>query len=197
MDLQIRPLEGRFIRLEPFAPQLKEEVSAALDCDPEAWALLSSTSQGEAFDAGWDTSLEQLKTGDVISYAVRRLADGHIVGRSCYLNIRKADRGLEIGATFYRPDARGGPVNPEAKLLLLSHAFECGAMRVELRTDALNLRSQAAIAKLGAVREGVLRRHILTWTGRVRDTVVYAITDEDWPAVRARLEARLATFGSS
>ena len=191
MEITVVPLQGRYVRLEPFAPALKEEVRRALDCDPEAWALVSATSQGEAFDAGWDKSLAQMQTGESLAYAVRRRSDGRVVGRSTFLNMRRADRGLEIGATFLHPDVRGGPVNPESKLLMLAHAFACGAMRVELRTDVLNLRSQAAIARLGAVREGVLRRHVVTWTGRIRDTVVYAVTDQDWPGVQARLTARL------
>lgn len=114
-----------------------------------------------------------------------------MVGRSCFLHIRPADRGVEIGATFLHPDVRGGAVNPEAKLLMLAHAFASGAMRVELITDARNLRSQAAIAKLGAVREGVLRAHKITWTGHRRDTVVFSIIEEEWPTVRAGLERRL------
>ena len=194
MELPVVPLEGRFVRLEPLAQALKEELRAALDCDPEAWALVSATSQGPAFDAGWDKALAQTAAGELVPYAVRRLTDGLVVGRTCFLNLRLADGGLEIGATFYRPDARGGPINPECKLLMLAHAFSNGAMRVELRTDLRNLRSQAAIAKLGAIREGVLRRHVVTWTGHVRDTVVYAITDEDWPSVRERLQRRLDAF---
>ena len=196
MDLPIDALEGRFVRLEPFAPALKDEVRVALDCDPDAWALVSATSQGPAFDSGWDKGLEGMAAGAVAPYAVRRLSDGKVVGRSVFMNLRLADNGLEIGGTFYRPEARGGPVNPESKLLMLAHAFACGAMRVELRTDVRNLRSQAAIAKLGAVREGRLRRHKITWTGHVRDTAVFSVTDEDWPAVRARLEERLASFAA-
>ncbi len=132
----------------------------------------------------------------VAPYAVRRLSDGQVLGRVAFMNLRLADNGLEIGGTFYRPEARGGPVNPECKLLMLAHAFANGAMRVEIRTDVRNLRSQAAIAKLGAVREGVLRKHAVTWTGHVRDTVVFSITDDEWPAVRARLETRLAAFAA-
>ena len=192
MDLAVNALDGRHVRLEPYVPALKDEVRQALDCDPEAWALVSATSQGEAFDTAWDTSLRQMHVGESLAYAVRRRADGRVVGRSTFLNIRPADRGVEIGATFLHPDVRGGPVNPESKLLMLAHAFACGALRVELRTDARNLRSQAAIARLGAMREGVLRRHVVTWTGHIRDTVVFAVTDLDWPAVRERLKARLA-----
>src|SRR5665213_3449389 len=100
MDLQPLILEGRFVRLEPFSPALKDEVRAALDCDAEAWALVSSTSQGEAFDAGWDDALAHLEALTRISYAIRRLADRRVVGRSCYLDLRPADGGVEIGATF-------------------------------------------------------------------------------------------------
>ena len=115
-----------------------------------------------------------------------------MVGRSSYLHIRPKDGGVEIGATFLHPDVRGGPVNPEAKLLMLGHAFDSGAIRVELVTDARNLRSQRAIAKLGAVREGVLRHRTITWTGHRRDTVVFSILEAEWPAVRTGLERRLS-----
>jgi N-acetyltransferase len=100
--------------------------------------------------------------------------------------------GVEIGATFLRPDVRASPVNPEAKILMLSHAFDSGAVRVQFKVDMRNERSQAAVAKLGAVKEGVLRRDTRTWTGHIRDTVVFSILDSEWPAVKLRLEQRLA-----
>lgn len=194
MDLKPIRLEGRFVRLLPIAPELKERVRAAVDCDPDAWLLLSTTSQGEAFDAAWDRSLKAQADGAMLTFAIERRSDGRVVGRSSYLNIRREDAGVEIGATFLHPDVRGGPVNPETKLLMLAHAFSSGAIRVELVTDARNLRSQAAIAKLGAVREGVMRHRNITWTGHRRDTVVFSIIEEEWPAVRARLERRLEGF---
>jgi N-acetyltransferase len=89
---------------------------------------------------------------------------------------------------------RGGPANPEAKMLLLAHAFASGAVRVQLRVDARNMRSQAAVAKLGAVREGVMRRDKITWTGYIRDSVVFSILSDEWPTVRAGLERRLAAW---
>jgi RimJ/RimL family protein N-acetyltransferase len=92
------------------------------------------------------------------------------------------------------PDARAGYVNPETKMLMLDHAFVSGAHRVQFRVDTRNKRSQAAVAKLGAVREGVLRRDRLTWTGYVRDTVVFSILDHEWPAVKQQLEKRLTAF---
>jgi len=195
-DLELTPqvLSGRFVRLEPYAETLREELKAALDVDLEAWNLFNSSGQGEHFDAWWASHTAEIAAGARVSFAVRRLADGQLVGTTSYLNIRPRDRGVEIGSTFYRPEARGGAVNPECKLLLLSHAFEAGAWRVELVTDGRNLRSQAAIAKLGAVREGVLRRHKLTWTGHVRDTVMFSIIADEWPSVRAGLQARLGRF---
>ena len=194
MRLEPAVLEGRFVRLEPFTAALGDEVRAALDCDAQAWELVSSSAQGEHFDAWWRSAEAEMAAGGRIPFAVRRLADKVVVGATSFMTFRPANGGVEIGSTFYRPDARGGPVNPECKRLMLAHAFEAGAMRVEVVTDARNLRSQAAIAKLGAVREGVLRRHKVTWTGHVRDTVMFAITDLDWPAVRDGLDQRLAAY---
>ena len=129
-------------------------------------------------------------------FAVVRRSDNAVIGSTRYLNITPADRRLEIGSTWYVVGAWGTAVNPECKLLLLSHAFETlGANRVELRTDRLNERSQAAILKLGAIREGVLRRHMKVHGGRMRDTVVFAIISPEWPRVKARLRARLNKYG--
>ncbi|OZA72229.1 MAG: hypothetical protein B7X77_12135 [Caulobacter sp. 39-67-4] len=118
-------------------------------------------------------------------------ADGKVVGTSSYLNIRKLHKGLEVGSTFLHPDARSGPVNPESKRLLLANAFNAGAIRVEFLVDVRNGRSQAAVEKLGAHKDGVLRNHKITWTGHVRDTAVFSITDADWPGVKQRLDFRL------
>jgi RimJ/RimL family protein N-acetyltransferase len=107
------------------------------------------------------------------------------------MNIDRANHGLEIGSTFLHPDARSGPVNPEAKRLMLNHAFENGAVRVEFRVDIRNARSQSAVLKLGAEKEGVLRANMITWTGHVRDTAVFSIIDSDWPAIQERLDFRL------
>jgi RimJ/RimL family protein N-acetyltransferase len=101
------------------------------------------------------------------------------------------NNGLEIGITFIHPDVRSGPVNPESKRLMLTHAFDGGAIRVEFRVDERNSRSQAAVIKLGASQEGTLRRHMITWTGHVRDTAIFSIVDFDWPGVKQRLDFRL------
>jgi len=194
MRIEPRVLENRWVRLEPFAPELKEAVRDALNVDEAAWSIMVSTAYGEHFDPWWDGFIARFEAGRDTPYAVRRLKDGRIVGTSSLHDLFPQHRRVELGSTFFHPDARGGAVNPASKRLLLQHAFDSGIVRVEIITDGINARSQAAIAKLGAVREGVLRRHKITHTGRVRDTVMFAITDQDWPDVRARLDARLAEF---
>ena len=113
------------------------------------------------------------------------------MGTSSFRGLRYEHRGVEIGSTFLHPDVRSGPVNLESKLLMLTHAFDAGAIRVEFLVDERNSRSQAAVLKLGARQEGVLRKHMITWTGHVRDTAIFSIVDFDWPGVRERLEFRL------
>ena len=194
MTLGNGPLADRFVRLEPFDARLEAEVRAALDCDPDAWDIRVGAAYGPYFDGWWRSALAAMSYGSRIAYAVRRLADGLVVGTTSLYEIKPAYRRCEIGSTFYRPEARGGPVNPAAKRLLLGHAFEAGAVRVEIITDAINPASQAAIRKLGARDEGVLRKHKITWKGRIRDTAQFAILDEDWPQVRDRLDERLKAF---
>ena len=189
-------LEDRFVRLEPFTATLEREVRAALDCDPDAWSVMVGVGWGLHFDGWWRSALSAMEQGDRIAYAVRRRSDGVVIGTTSFHEIKPAYRRCEIGSTFYRPEARGGAVNPACKRLLLQRAFEAGAVRVEIITDATNPASQAAIRKLGARDEGVLRKHKITWTGRIRDTAQFALLDDDWPEVRARLDTRLATIES-
>ena len=191
LDLDRRALAGRHVRLEPYADSLREGVRAALDCDPDAWRLFAVNGQGNDFDTWWRTVNALVAQGEWVAYAVRSRATDSIVGTTSFLSFKRTRQCVEIGGTFLHPDVRGTFVNAEAKYLMLAHAFACGARRVELLTDSRNVRSQAAIAKLGAVREGVLRRERVTWTGHVRDSVLFAATDLDWPDVRARLERRL------
>jgi N-acetyltransferase len=193
MDLPYQPLAGRFVRLEPFAPALKEEVRTAVDCDPETWQIMAGCAFGDRFEEYWSTACSAAAS-ERMPYAIRRLADSRVVGVSSFYLALASQGGLEIGSSFLHPDARGGAVNAEAKLLMLGHAFAAGAARVQFRVDTRNLRSQAAVTKLGAVREGVLRRDRLTWTGYLRDTVFFSILSSEWPAVKNRLEARLAGF---
>jgi RimJ/RimL family protein N-acetyltransferase len=147
--------------------------------------------QGENFEAWWNGLSGKMAEGQWLAYAIRDMASDAVVGTSSFLNIKADRQCVEIGATFLHPSARSGYANAASKLLMLEYAFARGARRVELLTDVRNLRSQAAIAKLGARREGVLRRDRITWTGHVRDSVLFAITDLDWPDVRSGLERRL------
>ncbi len=194
MKLSPVVLEDRFVRLEPFTAALEGEVRAALDCDPQAWNGMVGAAYGEHFDGWWSAALKAMASGSRIAFAVRRLGDGAVVGTTSLYEIKPEHRRCEVGSTFYRPDARGGPVNPACKRLLLDYAFANGAVRVEIITDAQNAASAAAIRKLGARDEGVLRKHKITWTGRVRDTAQFAVLDEGWPEVRRRLDERLAAF---
>ncbi len=194
MTLDAIPLEGRFVRLEPLAPDLKAELSDAIAGYPEDWAIMASNGGGAAFDAYFDGALKDMAQGRRIAFVIRRRSDGRVVGTTSYLDPDARHRRVEIGSTFLGPEARAGAINPDCKLTLLAYAFSRGAHRVEFMVDQVNARSQAAVLKLGAQRDGVLRRNVVTWTGRVRDTGVFSITDLDWPAVQARLQARVAAF---
>ena len=187
-------LAGRHLSLEPLGEAHAAELRAAAD-DPAVFAHLSlDVGAAGALERWIAQATDERKRSEQLAFVLRRRADGRLVGASRYMNAVPAHRRLEIGWTWLVRSAWGGPLNTEAKILMLDHAFgPLGAHRVELRTDVLNLRSQAAIAALGATREGVLRRHMIVRDGRVRDTVQYAIVDEDWPAIRVHLEARLAT----
>ncbi|MGV8930351.1 MAG: GNAT family N-acetyltransferase [Brevundimonas sp.] len=194
MRLDSVPLANRFVRLEPLTDGLESDVRAALDCDPASWDIMVGAAYGPYFHGWWRSALDAMDQGSRIAWAVRRLEDGAIVGTTSLYEIRPDYRRCEIGSTFYRPEVRGGPVNPACKRLLLGHAFDSGAVRVEIITDAINPASQAAIRKLGARDEGVLRKHKITWKGRIRDTAQFAVLDEDWPEVQARLDSRLAAY---
>jgi len=188
MMLEPRVLEGEHVRLEPVAEEHREELREALNVSPEIWEIYSSSAYGEHFDGFW---AKLTGTPDRIGYAVRDRKSGRIAGTSSFLRIDPDHRKLEIGFTFLRPEYRGTHVNPEAKLLMLSEAFGAGALRVQFSVDTRNARSQAAVAKLGAVREGTVRRHLITWTGHKRDTALFSIIETEWPEVEARLKARL------
>ena len=192
MDIPFHPIDGRLVRLEPLMPEHKEEVRSAIDCDPAAWSILLVNPMGAGFEEYWSANCGAPLT-ERLPYVIRRLSDDQVVGVSTYFTAKAKHGGVEIGATFLRPDVRAGFVNPETKLLMLGHAFNSGAVRVQFTVDVRNERSQAAVAKLGAVKEGILRRDTRTWTGHIRDTVVFSILDSEWPAVRLRLEQRLAT----
>lgn len=193
--MKIEPvvLESRFVRLEPMAERHREQLREACNADQEVWTQLYPFSwAGDEFEPTWDKLMADQAGGGTQPYAV--LAGGEVVGLTTFYAIDAANDVLEVGGTYYRPEVRGGPVNPAAKRLLMGHAFDSGVRRVVYRVDAINARSRAAVLKLGATQEGILRRDRVTWTGRIRDTVIFSILAEEWPAVRQRLDERLAGF---
>jgi RimJ/RimL family protein N-acetyltransferase len=133
--------------------------------------------------------LARAEKGTDLPFVAIHLASGRVAGATRYLNIMPNDRGLEIGGTWYGPEFQRTPVNTECKYLLLRHAFETlGCIRVQLKTDSRNARSQRAIERLGAVKEGVLRNHMILPDGHIRHSVFYSILDTEWPEVKKRLE---------
>ena len=196
MKIEPKVLENRFVRLEPMAQVHKEDLRAACAADPDLFHDLYPYSMlGEAFDKRFDEQMPKDRaTGAWMHYAV--VVGARCVGMTCFIGADSVNASVEVGGTYYHPDVRGGATNPAAKRLMMGEAFEAGARRVVYRVDAINARSRAAVLKMGAVQEGIFRKDRVAWTGRIRDTVVFSILDDEWPAVRDRLDARLAAFGS-
>lgn len=190
MNLLLHPLENQWLRLEPFAPAHREALRGAA-ADPAIWRHWPRDVPGAGWDAHFDWQAGEAEARRWHIYAVIDPA-GVAVGQTCFLNLRPADSGVEVGGTWYAPAAQATTINPAAKLLMLGHAFACGAERVELKTDALNARSRAAILKLGAQFEGIFRHHMRRADGSWRDTAWYSVIRAEWPRVREGLEARLA-----
>lgn len=193
-DIRAVPLTAFGVALEPLAEAHRAGLAAA-GAEPVIWRYLPYDSSAGGFDRWFDMSLKLEQAHREAIWAVRRLGDDMIVGSTRYLNIAAHDLRVEIGGTWYAPSAWASAINPACKFMLLAHGFETlGLNRIELKTDARNLRSQAAIAKLGATREGVFRRHMVLPDGHVRDTVYFSIIREEWPAAKSRLQERLASF---
>ncbi len=190
--LNIRPLTlvGRLVQLEPLSLEHVEGLCEQ-GLDPALWRWIpSSVGSPTEMRAYVEQALAEQARGQALPFAIRERATGRILGSTRYGNISAADRRLEIGWTWVVASHQRTGVNTEAKTLLLTHAFETlGAHRVELKTDALNEKSRKAIARIGAVQEGIFRRHLVCASGRVRDTVYFSIIDSEWPAVKARLAA--------
>jgi RimJ/RimL family protein N-acetyltransferase len=190
MCIQAIVLRGRWVQLEPLDQGHRNGLRAAAD-DERIWQHTLAVARGAGFDAWFDDALAQRDADQKIPFAVRRLTNDELVGSTSYLDINLRHRRIEIGSTWYNPEVWGTEVNPESKLLLLTHAFEVlGLNRVAFVTDSRNERSQAAIAKLGAVREGVCRSHMVTQGDRVRDSVLFSIIAAEWPKVKVQLTAR-------
>jgi RimJ/RimL family protein N-acetyltransferase len=188
MDVQPVMLQGSAVRLEPLTmDHLPGLVRVGLD--PELWRWIPTNVQNaEDMRVYVERALDEQHKGTSVPFAIVAEATGEVVGSTRYMNIDRPNRRLEIGCTWLTPEYQRGRSNTEAKLMLLTHAFETlGAIRVELKTDALNHKSRTAIARIGAKEEGTFRKHLITDTGRIRDTVYFSIIDSEWPAVKARL----------
>ena len=188
-------LVGRLVVVEPLAPEHEDDLWEAAQ-DPEVWRWLPwhAATDRETFHGWLEDALARRDAGLELPFAVVERASGKAIGSTRYLALRPEHSGIEIGWTWNARSAWGSGANAEAKLLLLRHAFETlGCMRVEFKTDALNERSRAALEALPARLEGIFRKHMLVRDGAVRDSAYYAITDDEWPAVRANLERRLET----
>lgn len=199
MSMQVKPvvLESQRVRLEPL--QLSHAVALYSVCqDPEIWRYMpykqpATLSEMEAWIA---TALDAQERGTEVPFAIIDRNAGYAVGSTRYLNIMPKDRGLEIGWTWLTGAARRTPVNTECKYLLLRHAFETlGAIRVQLKTDSRNVTSQRAIERIGAVKEGILRNHVIMPDGYYRHSVYYSIIESEWATVKAGLEDKLSIFG--
>jgi RimJ/RimL family protein N-acetyltransferase len=192
MNLAATVLTLGRVRLEPFEERHRAGLTAAAQADMGIFRHMPFAVADKGYGWWFDYLRADQEAGRSIPHAV--VLDDRIIGQSCYLNIRPRDAGVEIGSTWYMREAQGGLVNPTAKLLLLGNAFAQGAERVELKTDALNEHSRAAILKLGAKFEGIHRRHMRRADGTLRDTAWYSVLRDEWPTVQAGLEARLAAL---
>jgi RimJ/RimL family protein N-acetyltransferase len=186
-------LEGRHARLEPLTASHLAGIRAAA-ADGELWRLWYTSVPAPEATAQWlDRALDMRERQDAMPFAVLDTARGDVVGSTRYFNVDAANRRLEIGHTWYAKGAQRTPINTECKLLLLTHAFEkLGCIAVEFRTHWFNHASRAAIARLGAKQDGVLRNHQLMPDGGRRDTVVFSILDGEWTAVKSHLNFLLA-----
>ncbi|MET0860314.1 MAG: GNAT family protein [Microbacterium sp.] len=183
-------LENAFVRLEPLSADHADDLAAATIGLEHAWYTSVPTAEGVPADIA--QRLAWRDQGVMNPWSVRRLDTGRVVGLTTFCNIDQPNRHVEIGYTWIGVEAQRSAVNTASKLLLLAHAFEdCDAIAVEFRTHWHNRQSRAAIARLGAKQDGVLRNHRVGPDGTLRDTVVFSIIHSEWPAVRLGLEERL------
>ena len=190
MNVEPTRLEGPSIVLEPLTPGHAPLLWP--QAGPDVFQYTLEWPRDESSGAFGEWVQTMISAPASLAYAIFLKSTGEAVGMTGYLEIRPAHRGLEIGRTWIAKAHQGSRVNPESKYLLLRHAFEeLGAVRVQFKTDSRNLHSQRAIEKLGAQREGVLRRYQIRSNGYIRDTAMYSILAEEWPGVKAGLEARI------
>ncbi len=186
-------LEGRHVRLEPLEPRhLAPLIAAAREPAVFEWYLTRPLGEPGEMEKWLGDYQRALAAGTEVGFATVRRSDGRVVGSTRFLDIRRSNRGLEIGNTWLAREAQRTAINTEAKLLMLTHAFErWGAARVQLKTDERNERSRAAIARLGCRFEGILRRYQARYDGFIRNTAMFSLLDDEWPAAKAKLEKLL------
>jgi len=195
LAMKVEPvvLEGQFVRLDPLTLAHHADL-CAVGLDPELWRWTTSVvGTPDQMRAYIEEALRGQAAGTALPFATVEKTAGRVVGSTRFASLDRRHRRAEIGWTWIGRPWQRTAVNTEAKYLMLRHAFETwGCIRVELKTDVLNEASRRAILRLGASEEGILRQHMITDTGRMRDTVYYSIIDTEWAAVKATLERRLA-----
>jgi len=194
-NLEVKPvvLKGRYVRL---VPMTEEHIPALAEIGvgQDFWDfMVYGRMDTEADMREWVKDiLSRTEKGTDLPFVAIHLETGRVAGATRYLNIMPNDKGLEVGGTWYGLDFQRTGVNTECKYLLLTHAFEkLGCIRVQIKTDSLNLRSQKAIERIGAVKEGILRNHMILPNERIRHSVYYSILDSEWADVKKRLEEML------
>ena len=192
MLIQPVVLSGRRVRLEPLSLDHLDALSA-VGLDQEIWRWIPyRVSSREEMRAFIENALQLQAEGSALPFATVEQSTNLVVGSTRFMNIDKPNRHVEIGSTWIGRNWQRTFVNTEAKYLMLRHAFEVlGCFRVELKTDVLNEKSRNAISRIGAKEEGIFRKHVVCWDGRIRDSIWFSIIDSEWPGVKAELEEKL------
>ncbi len=192
MEVDAVVLDGRIVRLEPLDLAHVDGLTA-VGLDPELWRWTPTIARSRDDIERWvRDAIADRSAGSALPFATIERASGRVVGSTRFMNIDRRNRHVEIGWTWVAGPWQRAGVNRDAKLTMLTHAFETlGCVRVEFKTDALNSRSRAALLGIGATEEGIFRNHVVSQAGRLRHSAWYSVTDREWPAVKARLEASI------
>jgi RimJ/RimL family protein N-acetyltransferase len=195
MDIEPVVLKGTFVLLEPIRQEhWKRLWEVAKDSAEDIFQWIPYPMRGPEDVEKWsEKAFVEQERGESLVFVTVERSSGKLIGSTRFMNIDRSNQRVEIGSTWIAPAWQRTVINTEAKYLMQRYAFEqWGCIRVELKTDALNQKSRNAILQIGAKEEGMLRRHLVTWTGRVRDTVYFSILDSEWPEAKARLEGKLS-----
>jgi N-acetyltransferase len=187
-------LRGAGVLLEPLAVIHREGLREAAALDQSIWTYFPQlfNGAGDDFEPWFEASLRRNAAAEHYPFAIKRRTDGRVIGTTRFYDMSSVHRRLAIGSTWYAPEARGGRVNFEVRLLTMTHAFEhWNVNRIELITDPRNLSSQAAMKLLGAKREGIIRNHLVYSDGRIRDSLLFSVVKSEWPKVKQTLLDRI------